>query len=200
MAYEPIRIIESTVVPIDIDNIDTDQIIPARFLKATSRDADFGAKLFADWRYTGDGKERKDFPLNTFKRDSKILLAGENFGCGSSREHAAWAIFDYGFRVVIARSFADIFKTNAFNNGILAISIPEDVHARLLAQVRENQDAKVTVDLPRNLITFNAGQERHFFEINPFRSQCLQEGLDLLDFLVSRKSSIIEFERNRYLS
>lgn len=199
MAYEPIKRIESTVVLMDVDNIDTDQIIPARFLKATSRNADFGSKLFADWRYLEDGSDRDDFPLNIFKRESKILLAGENFGCGSSREHAAWAIYDYGFRVVLARSFADIFRTNAFNNGLLVISLPVEIHGTLMAEIRQNPETIVSVDLPSGELTYGAGEKKYNFEINPFRSRCLQEGIDLLDFLVSHKNSIIEFEQNNNL-
>jgi 3-isopropylmalate/(R)-2-methylmalate dehydratase small subunit len=195
MAYEPIQRIESTVVLMDVDNIDTDQIIPARFLKATSRDADFGAKLFADWRYLEDGSTRKDFPLNSFKRESRILLAGDNFGCGSSREHAAWAIYDYGFRVVLARSFADIFRTNAFNNGLLVISLPEEIHSRLTAEIKQNPEAMIAVDLASGELTYGGGSGKYGFEINPFRSRCLQEGIDLLDFLVSRKERILEFEQ-----
>ena len=199
MAYEPIKRTESTVVLMDVDNIDTDQIIPARFLKATSRDADFGSKLFADWRYLEDGRDREDFPLNIFKRDSRVLLAGENFGCGSSREHAAWAIYDYGFRVVLARSFADIFQTNAFNNGLLVISLPEKIHSSLMAEVKQNQETIVAVDLPSGELTFGEGSIKYNFEINPFRSRCLQEGIDLLDFLVSHREGILEFEKNNNL-
>ena len=170
MAYDPINKISSTVVPITIDNIDTDQIIPARFLKATSRDSDFGAKLFADWRYNKQGESNQDFNLNKYQRDSKILLAGDNFGCGSSREHAAWAIYDYGFRVVLAKSFADIFRSNAQNNGILIITLPGDFHAEILKEIKLNPDFKISIDLPSQVLSFNDGDRKFRFDINPFKS------------------------------
>ncbi len=198
MAYDPIITIKSTLVPIAVDNIDTDQIIPARFLKAISRDSDFGSKLFSDWRYTPNGETKPGFNLNTFNRDSKILLTGDNFGCGSSREHAAWAIYDYGIRVVMAKSFADIFRSNAQNNGILLITLPENTHAGLLRKIELNPDFKVEVSLPDQLVTFQDGSESFSFDINPFKSKCLQEGVDLLDFLVTRKDQIIKFEQKKY--
>jgi len=198
MAYDPIKTIKSTVVPIAIDNIDTDQIIPARFLKATSRDSDFGSKLFSDWRYTSDGKPDPGFNLNTFNRGSKILLAGDNFCCGSSREHAAWAIYDYGFRIVLAKSFADIFRSNAQNNGILLITLPEEIHADFLRETEVNPDFAVEVSLPDQIVSFENGLYPYHFDINPFKSKCLQEGVDLLDFLVARKNQIIDFEQENY--
>ncbi len=194
MAYDPINKISSTLVPIAVDNIDTDQIIPARFLKATSRDSDFGAKLFSDWRYNKQGEPNQDFNLNKYHRDSKILLAGDNFGCGSSREHAAWALYDYGFRVVLAKSFADIFRSNAQNNGILIITLPEKIHSEILNEVNLNPDFIIKIDLPSQKLSFNDGKRSYNFDINPFKSKCLQEGVDLLDFLVERKNRIIEFE------
>jgi len=194
MAFDPITTITSTIIPLNVDNIDTDQIIPARFLKATSREADFGKKLFSDWRYTPSGEPRSDFELNRSPEGSKILLAGENFGCGSSREHAAWALYDYGFRVVLAKSFADIFKTNALNNGILVVQLPEEIHSAMLKETYSNPSAMVRIDLPNNSLSFRDGEISHQFDINPFRSLCLQEGLDLLDFLVARKELIIQFE------
>ncbi len=199
MAYDPINTIKSTVVPITIDNIDTDQIIPARFLKATSRNSDFGSKLFSDWRYNPNGENNPDFNLNTFNRNSKILLAGDNFGCGSSREHAAWAIYDYGFRVVMAKSFADIFQSNAQNNGILLITLPEKVHYDILQKIKVNPDFKVEISLPEQLLSFEDKSKSFVFDINPFKSKCLQEGVDLLDFLVARKNQIIEFEQKNNL-
>ena len=197
MAYDPINTIKSTVVPIAIDNIDTDQIIPARFLKATSRDSDFGSKLFSDWRYTSDGKPDPNFNLNTFNSDSKILLAGDNFGCGSSREHAAWAIYDYGFRVVLAKSFADIFRSNAQNNGILLITLPENIHTSLLKGIMGNPEFEIEVSLPEQVVSFEDGSRSFGFELEPFKSKCLQEGVDLLDFLVARKNQIIDFEQKK---
>ncbi len=198
MAYEPIKTITSPVIPIPVDNIDTDQIIPARFLKATSREAEFGKKLFSDWRYTPSGVPNPEFALNQYAADSRILLAGGNFGCGSSREHAAWALYDYGFRVVLARSFADIFKTNALNNGILVITLPEDIHQDLLNEILQKPESLVEVDLPGEYLSFRNGQARYGFHINPFRSQCLQNGLDLLDFLVARKEQITKFEQKTF--
>jgi len=194
MAYEPIKNITSSVVPLPVDNIDTDQIIPARFLKATSRDADFGNKLFADWRQTSSGQPIPEFALNKFTGDSKILLAGANFGCGSSREHAAWALYDYGFRVVLAPSFADIFMSNALNNGILVIPLSVEIHEDLLKLIIEKPDSLIEVDLPGRYVKFDEGRSHYEFEINSFRSECLQNGLDLLDFLVARREGIIEFE------
>ena len=198
MAYEPIINIISSVVPLPVDNIDTDQIIPSRFLKATSRDADFGNKLFADWRQTSSGEIKPEFALNKFRRDSKILLAGENFGCGSSREHAAWALYDYGFRVVLASSFADIFKSNALNNGILVIPLPAAIYAELIILINEKPDSLIEVDLPGKYLRYGEGRSQYDFEINSFRSECLQNGLDLLDFLVARKGKIIEFESKTF--
>ncbi len=195
MAYDPINKISSTLVPIAVDNIDTDQIIPARFLKATSRDSDFGAKLFADWRYNKDGESNQDFNLNKYQRHSKILLAGDNFGCGSSREHAAWAIYDYGFRIVLAKSFADIFRSNAQNNGILIITLPEEIHSEILNEVKLNPDFKINIDLPSQVLSFNGGNRKYSFDINPFKSKCLQEGVDLLDFLLARMDRIIDYEQ-----
>ena len=195
MAYDPINKISSTVVPITIDNIDTDQIIPARFLKATSRDSDFGAKLFADWRYNKQGESNQDFNLNKYQRDSKILLAGDNFGCGSSREHAAWAIYDYGFRVVLAKSFADIFRSNAQNNGILIITLPGNFHAEIIREIKLNPDFRINIDLPSQELSFNEGDRKFHFDINPFKSKCLQEGVDLLDFLLAKKDRIIDYEQ-----
>lgn len=200
MAFDPIKKITSTVVPLAVDNIDTDQIIPARFLKATSRDANFGQKLFSDWRYNSSGEPKPEFSLNEYNRNAQILLAGENFGCGSSREHAAWALYDYGFRVVLAPSFADIFRTNAMNNGILVIPIPENLHKELLNEVRKNSETIVEINLPDKSVYFNNGQVKFNFDINPFRSKCLQEGIDLLDFLLERKDQITEFEQKKLLS
>ena len=200
MAFDPIKKITSTVVPLAVDNIDTDQIIPARFLKATSRDANFGQKLFADWRYNSSGEPKPEFSLNEYNRNAQILLAGENFGCGSSREHAAWALYDYGFRVVLAPSFADIFRTNAMNNGILVIPIPENLHKELLNEVRKDSETIVEIYLPDKSVCFNNGQVKFNFDINPFRSKCLQEGIDLLDFLLERKDQITEFEQKKLLS
>ena len=195
MAYEPINRISSTLIPLVLDNVDTDQIIPARFLKATSRDADFGKKLFADWRYDKEGGKLPGFALNRYDNNSQILLAGENFGCGSSREHAAWALYDFGFRVVIAKSFADIFKSNALNNGLLVCQVPEDVHQSLAELVAEDREAIVDIDLGKQKLTYGVDNKEYKFEINPFRKQCLMEGSDLLDFLVARKDRIEEFEK-----
>ena len=195
MAYEPISKISSKVIPLVMDNVDTDQIIPARFLKATSRNADFGKKLFADWRYNKEGGDLPGFALNRYDRSSKILLAGENFGCGSSREHAAWALYDFGFRVVIARSFADIFKSNALNNGLLVCEISENVHESLVKLLAGNPESLVEINLPEQQLSFGTPAIKANFDINPFRKLCLMEGSDLLDFLVARKDRIEEYER-----
>jgi len=195
MAFDPFTEIISPVVALPIDNVDTDQIIPARFLKATSREASFGEKLFADWRYLPSGDPDPDFPLNKYSREARILIAGENFGCGSSREHAAWSLYDYGFRVVIAPSFADIFRNNALNNGILIIAISKTFQQELLSEIQWKTEIRLKVNLPDKYISVAGTETRQSFDLNPFRSQCLQEGLDLLDFLMARKDQILKFEQ-----
>ncbi|MCB0495428.1 MAG: 3-isopropylmalate dehydratase small subunit [Cyclobacteriaceae bacterium] len=178
----------SPVVPLPLENVDTDQIIPARFLKSTSRDG-FGENLFRDWRYKKDGSENADFVLNNVK-EGEVLVAGKNFGCGSSREHAAWAITDYGFKVVVSSFFADIFKGNALNNGLLPVQVSEDFLQSILAQTK----AHVAVDLEAQTITLQETGEQESFEISAYKKHCLLNGLDDIDFLLSNKEAIKEFE------
>ena len=186
-----INIIHSTAVPVYLENVDTDQIIPARFLKATSRDG-FGDNLFRDWRYNADGTPKKDFVLNdpTFK--GKILVAGKNFGCGSSREHAAWAIKDAGFDVVISSFFADIFKNNALNNFLLPVTVSETFLQQLFTSIEKHPATPITVDLSRQMITANGQSET--FEINNYKKTCLLNGYDDIDFLLSIRGDIEAFE------
>lgn len=184
--------IKSRFVPVNIENIDTDQIIPARFLKATTREG-FGKNLFRDWRYYNDdeSKTRADFPLNMSQFDGAILVAGKNFGCGSSREHAAWAIADYGFRVVVSSFFADIFRNNALNNGILPVQVSDAFLQRIFLQ---DNNTELTVDLENQRITINSTGESERFEINPYKKTCLLNGYDDIDYLLSIKDDIQAFE------
>ena len=184
--------IKSRFVPVNIENIDTDQIIPARFLKATTKEG-FGKNLFRDWRYYNDdeSKTRADFPLNMSQFDGEILVAGKNFGCGSSREHAAWAIADYGFRVVVSSFFADIFRNNALNNGILPVQVSEEFLQRIFWQ---DNNTELTVDLEKQRITINSTGESESFEINSYKKTCLLNGYDDIDYLLSIKDDIQEFE------
>jgi 3-isopropylmalate/(R)-2-methylmalate dehydratase small subunit len=187
--------IQSRFVPINIENIDTDQIIPARFLKATTKDG-FGKNLFRDWRYENDDetKRKQDFPLNQSQFTGEILVAGKNFGCGSSREHAAWAILDYGFRVVVSSFFADIFKNNALNNGVLPVQVSEDFLQKIFAQGNE---AKLTVDLATQTITIDNTGEQENFEINAYKKACMLNGYDDIDYLLSIKKDIEEYETTK---
>ena len=188
---QPINIIQSTFVPLPVEQVDTDQIIPARFLKATTREG-FGKNLFRDWRYEGgdETKVKADFVLNKNYR-GEILVAGKNFGCGSSREHAAWALTDYGFRVVVSSFFADIFKNNALNNGLLPVQVSE---AFLASVFRLPHSATLTVDLTQASITIDATGEWEHFEINDYKRTCLLNGYDDIDFLLSIRSDIEKFE------
>jgi 3-isopropylmalate/(R)-2-methylmalate dehydratase small subunit len=182
----------SRFVPINIENIDTDQIIPARFLKATTKDG-FGKNLFRDWRYYNDdeSKTRADFPLNMSQFGGQILVAGKNFGCGSSREHAAWSIHDYGFRVVVSSFFADIFKNNALNNGVLPVQVSDAFLQRIFLQ---DNNTELTVDLEKQTITINTTGESEGFEINSYKKTCLLNGYDDIDYLISVKEDIEKFE------
>lgn len=183
--------LSSTAVPLPIENIDTDQIIPARFLKATNK-VGFGANLFRDWRYNKEDKPLTDFVLNDLTYGGHILLAGNNFGCGSSREHAAWALADYGFKVVVSSYFADIFKANALNNGILPIQVSSEFLAEALDRVRRNPCLKLIVDLEAQTITAEELQES--FAIDSYKKLCLMNGYDDIDFLISKKNKIEAFE------
>lgn len=194
-----IHTIISTVVPINIENIDTDQIIPARFLKATNRDG-FGKNLFRDWRYEEDNeaKPKIDFPLNNPLYKGKILVSGKNFGCGSSREHAAWAIKDAGFDVVISSFFADIFKNNALNNFLLPVVVSEKFLQEIFTSVDNNANAIVEVNLSEQKITLHnqAVEVSENFEINSYKKTCLLNGFDDIDYLLNIKSDILTFEKH----
>jgi 3-isopropylmalate/(R)-2-methylmalate dehydratase small subunit len=187
-----INIINSTAVPVHLENVDTDQIIPARFLKATSRDG-FGDNLFRDWRYNADGTPKKDFVLNNPTFKGKILVAGKNFGCGSSREHAAWAIKDAGFDVVVSSFFADIFKNNALNNFLLPVTVSDAFLQQLFTAIQKDPATPIVVDLSQQTITANGQSET--FEINNYKKTCLLNGYDDIDFLLSIRSEIETFEK-----
>jgi 3-isopropylmalate/(R)-2-methylmalate dehydratase small subunit len=194
MAYDKFTTITSQAVPMPIENVDTDQIIPARFLKAVERKG-FGDNLFRDWRYEKDGSPKADFPLNDQKYAGKILVGGKNFGSGSSREHAAWAIYDYGFRVVVSSFFADIFKGNALNNGLLPVVVtPEFLH-KIFETIEHDSKSTFEVNLEEQTFTISATGESIHFEINPYKKHCLQNGLDDIDYLVEMKEEIAEFEK-----
>lgn len=186
----------STVVPLPIENIDTDQIIPARFLKATTRDG-FGDNLFRDWRYDSDNQPKADFVMNNPTFTGKVLVAGKNFGCGSSREHAAWAIQDYGFDVVVSSFFADIFKGNALNNGVLPVQVPEEFLQKIFTTVFADAEKTLSVNLEEQTITIDETGDSYSFEINPYKKSCLINGYDDIDFILSHTSEIEAFEQNR---
>jgi len=180
-------------VPLPIENVDTDQIIPARFLKAVERKG-FGDNLFRDWRYNADGSPKADFPLNMEKYSGRILVGGKNFGSGSSREHAAWAVYDYGFRVVVSSFFADIFKGNALNNGLLPVVVSPGFLKKIFDAIEKNPEATFTVNLEKQTFIIDQTNETESFEINPYKKHCLQNGLDDIDFLVEMKDEIAAFE------
>ncbi len=187
-------IITSTCVPLPLENVDTDQIIPARFLKATDKKG-FGDNLFRDWRYNEDGSPKKDFVLNNPAYGGCILVAGKNFGSGSSREHAAWAIAGYGFRVVISSFFADIHKNNELNNFVLPVVVSEPFLAQLFQSINDNPKTRVEVNLPQQTVTnLETGESEHF-EINGYKKHCLINGLDDIDFLLQNTNKIEEWER-----
>jgi len=188
--------ITSTMVPLPIENVDTDQIIPARFLKATTREG-FGNNLFADWRYEKDGSPKKEFVLNNPLYEGTVLVAGKNFGSGSSREHAAWAIAGYGFRVIVSSFFADIFRNNALNNGVLPVIVSEKFLAGLFDSIQQDPKAMVTVDLENQTITNTATAQSEAFDINPYKKDCLLSGFDDIDYLLSKKTDIEQFEQER---
>ena len=186
----------STVVPLPIENVDTDQIIPARFLKATDKNG-FGNNLFADWRYNKDGSPKADFVLNNPLYSGSILVGGKNFGSGSSREHAAWAIDGYGFKVVISSFFADIFQNNALNNGVLPVVVSAEFLADIFASVNADAKSTLTIDLENQTVTNNATGETETFVINPYKKECLLNGLDDIDYLLSKKAMIEAYEAAR---
>lgn len=188
-------IIQSTCVPLPLENVDTDQIIPARFLKATTRDEKFfGDNLFRDWRYDKDGLPRPDFVLNNPMYGGEILVAGKNFGSGSSREHAAWALAGYGFRVVISSFFADIHKNNELNNFVLPVVVSEDFLAELFASIQANPKTEVRVDVPQQTVTNLATNRSEHFDINGYKKYCLMNALDDIDFLLENKDKIEAYE------
>ena len=195
MAIDKFTTLESSAVPLPIENVDTDQIIPARFLKATTREG-FGDNLFRDWRYDKSNNKISDFVLNDTKYTGKILVGGRNFGSGSSREHAAWAIYDFGFKVVVSSFFADIFKNNALNNGLLPVQVSESFLTKVFAAIEKSQ-SKLKVDLENQTITILATGDSEKFDINPYKKTCLINGYDDIDYLINLKSKIEEFETNR---
>ncbi len=194
----PIRIITSRFVPINIENIDTDQIIPARFLKATTRDG-FGKNLFRDWRYENDDENqpKPGFPLNQSQFKGEILVAGKNFGCGSSREHAAWSILDAGFRAVVSSFFADIFKNNALNNGVLPVTVSDEFLQRIFDQ---DSDTTLTIDLEKQTITIDKTGEQEHFDINDYKKTCLLNGYSDIDYLLSIKDDIVNYEKQKAIN
>ena len=186
----------STAVPLPIENIDTDQIIPARFLKATTREG-FGENLFRDWRYDSNGEPKADFVMNSSTYSGQILVAGKNFGCGSSREHAAWAIDGAGFRAVVSSFFADIFRNNALNNGLLPVQVSDNMLAAIFQAIEANPATQLKIDLEAQTIEIEGSTIKESFEIAPYKKQCLMNGYDDVDYLVSIHQEIKEFEQNR---
>jgi 3-isopropylmalate/(R)-2-methylmalate dehydratase small subunit len=193
MSKEKLNILESTCVPLPLENIDTDQIIPARFLSATTREG-FGDNLFRDWRYAKNGELNNDFVLNNKTYSGRILVAGKNFGCGSSREHAVWAVYDYGFRVVISSFFADIFKNNSLNNGLLPVVIPEKNVQNLLTLIKLKPETVVKIKVADRKMEIPSTGENFTFDINPYKQECLIKGLDDIDYLLNMKDKIVGFE------
>jgi len=191
MSKEKFITLKTTAVPLAAENVDTDQIIPARFLKATTREG-FGNNLFRDWRYDGQDNPIKDFVLNNPRFSGKVLVAGKNFGCGSSREHAAWALYDYGFRVVVSSFFADIFKNNALNNGLLPIVVPDNFLKQTLSMVDENPNTEIVVNLENQTLRVGAIEQK--FDINPYKKACLLNGYDDIDYLLSLEKEIRDFD------
>lgn len=188
---EKFTTLRSKAVPLPNENVDTDQVIPARFLKATTREG-FGENLFRDWRYDGEGNPKADFVLNNNTYSGKILVAGKNFGCGSSREHAAWAIYDYGFRVVVSSFFADIFKNNALNNALLPVQVSDDFLKAIFVAIEKDPNTAIIVDLPSQKI--KVGEREESFDINPYKKVCLTNGYDDIDYLISLNEEIKEFD------
>ena len=192
---EKFKTVISTVVPLPISDVDTDQIIPARFLKATTRDG-FGDNLFRDWRYNVDGTPKSDFVLNQDTYSGEILVAGKNFGSGSSREHAAWAIYDYGFKVVVSSFFADIFKNNSLNNGLLPVQVSEEFLQSIFDKVEADPSVKLKVELEPQTISIEGTAESERFEIGEYKKTCLLNGYDDIDYILNNKNKILEYEKN----
>ena len=192
MAYDKFNIIKSSAVPLNIDNVDTVQIIPARYLKATERKG-FGDNLFRDWRYNSNNEIIKNFPLNNEDYSGRILVAGKNFGCGSSREHAVWAIYDYGFRAVVSSFFADIFKNNCLNIGVLPVQISEDFLDELFSEVERDNNSQFEINLPKQSISIISNGQSENFNISKYKKENMMNGFDDIDYLVDRKEDIITF-------
>ena len=195
MAYDKFKVLTSTTVPLPIENVDTDQIIPARFLKATER-IGFGDNLFRDWRYNNDDSPKEDFVLNNAKFSGQILLGGKNFGSGSSREHAAWAIYDYGFRCVISSFFADIFRNNCLNIGVLPVQVSAEFSAKMFEAVNADPKTSITIDLENQKVTLDNTGESENFDINPYKKENMLNGFDDIDYLLNLKEEIKEFSKN----
>lgn len=196
MSIDKFSTISSSAVPLPIENVDTDQIIPARFLKATTREG-FGENLFRDWRYDKSDQPKADFVLNKPLYKGEILVGGKNFGSGSSREHAAWAIHDYGFKVVVSSFFADIFKGNALNNGLLPVQVSDEFLAKIFSSIDADPGSKLKVDLEKQEITLEATGASESFDISPYKKECLLNGYDDIDYLLNIKETIAEFEQSR---
>jgi len=192
---EKFQIIESTAIPMEIENIDTDQIIPARFLKATDRSG-FGENLFRDWRFDVNGKPKPEFILNDPAWTGSILVAGKNFGSGSSREHAAWALYDYGIRAVVSSFLADIFTNNSLNNGLLIIQVPDMFLKRLFVAIRQNPKTIIRIDLEKQEMVLTETGEKEHFPINSYKKKCLLNGFDDIDYMLSLKQKIKDFEKS----
>jgi 3-isopropylmalate/(R)-2-methylmalate dehydratase small subunit len=188
--------LRSTAIPLDIENVDTDQIIPARFLKATDREG-FGDNVFRDWRYDKTGHINLDFALNQPKYSGSILVAGDNFGCGSSREHAAWALTDFGFKVIVSSFFADIFKGNALNNGLLPVQVSADFLKVLLSEIKEKPTTKLLVNLENQTISITGTSFQESFDIDAYKKTCMINGYDDIDYLLSKKETIEAFEKQK---
>ncbi|RAI87118.1 3-isopropylmalate dehydratase small subunit [Algoriphagus yeomjeoni] len=196
MAYDKFTVLTSTAVPLPTDNVDTDQIIPARFLKATEREG-FGDNLFRDWRYDVEGNPKKDFVLNDPTYSGKILVSGRNFGSGSSREHAVWALYDYGFRCVVSSFFADIFKNNCLNIGVLPVTVSPAFADKLLDTITANPAATITVDIPSQKITLDSTGESESFDINQYKKDNMQNGFDDIDYLLNMSEEIDAFAASK---
>ena len=194
MAYDKFNILNSTAVPLPIENVDTDQIIPARFLKATER-LGFGDNLFRDWRYNSDDTPKEDFVLNNDTYSGKILVGGKNFGSGSSREHAAWAIYDYGFRCVVSSFFADIFRNNCLNIGVLPVQVSPAFLEEIFAAISQDPNTTLTVNLPLQQISIDANAKAENFDINPYKKENMTNGFDDIDYLLNIKEEISAFSK-----
>lgn len=196
MAYDKFEILNDSAIPLNIDNVDTDQLIPARFLKATERKG-FGDNLFRDWRYNADGSAKKDFVFNSNKYSGKILIGGKNFGSGSSREHAAWAVYDFGFRCVISSEFADIFKNNCLNVGVLPVQVSEIFSSKIFKAIELDPKAKIEVDLSKQKVTVISTGESESFNINGYKKHNMLNGFDDIDYLQKMDNDIVKFAKAR---